>query len=65
MIQNCLINSKSEKEKKKILEEMQIESNEDLLIKILKNSKHFNSKISKIRSMIDGYYRGGETRMPV
>ena len=65
MKESKLLNCTKELEKKTIIQDMSFNNKDELLMRILQNSKNFNSNISKIRSMIDGYHRGGDNQMPV
>lgn len=65
MLENEILNTKSEAKKLELRQKKRILDTDQLLIRILQHSKHFNSKISKIRSMIDGYRRPGPEAVPV
>jgi hypothetical protein len=65
MVQQELVNCNSNVQRERTKEIRQFADTEELLIRILQHSKNFNSKISKIRSMIDGYRRPSDENMPV
>ena len=65
IVHKKVLNCKSEDKKLQIARDMRFQDNEQMLMQVLRHSKHFNSRVAKIRALIDGYHRGGDDSMPM